>query len=174
MGGEESRESFDVVYSLVYEELRYKARGLLRREAIRQTTPTTLVNEAWLKLVRSPETANTSPLHFRRIASRVMRQILVDIARQRGAASRGGGLFPVTFEEDLLPQNPARDHDVIALDAALDELSRINPRQAMVVEARFFGGFSCDECCEMLEISEATLMRDWRVARAWLAQAIRQ
>lgn len=167
------REAFDHVFSLVYEELRRLARHVLHREYGSPVTPTTLVNEVWLKLADKPEIAQTSPLHFRRIAGRAMRQILVDAARRRQAEVHGGGLFPVTFDDALESQQPIRDRDILALDSALDVLSRRSPRQAWLVEARFFGGFTCDECAEMLEVSEATVMREWRSARAWLACEIR-
>lgn len=166
----------DEVYSLAYEELRRLARAVLRSDRAASLTPTTLVNEAWLKLARCPEVAHTSPAHFRGIAARAMRQVLVDVARRRQAQIRGGGLRPVSLDEDCasLP-GPLKDaEDVMALDQALDALGRISPRQAQLVEQRFFGGLSWTELGESMGISEATVMRDWRAARAWLACYLRR
>jgi RNA polymerase sigma factor (TIGR02999 family) len=125
------------------------------------------VNEAWLKLASSPSVANTSPLHFRRIAARAMRQVMVDAARRRGAARRGGGALAVTLDDAL--HSATTSEELLALDAALDELARLNPRQAQMVEHRYFGGLDVRETAELLGVSEATVLRDWRAARAWLA-----
>lgn len=169
------RESFDEQFSLVYEELRRLASGVLRQEQNGKLTPTTLVHEAWLKLARSPELADTSPLHFRRIAARAMRQVLVDAARRRHAATRRDGELMVAFDE-YLPgiDNLANSRDILALDSALEELSRISERQARLVEGRFFGGLEIGELAELLGVSEATVSREWRSARAWLAVEIRR
>jgi RNA polymerase sigma factor (TIGR02999 family) len=169
------RESFDEQFSLVYEELRRLASGVLRQEQNGKLTPTTLVHEAWLKLARSPELADTSPLHFRRIAARAMRQVLVDAARRRHAARRRDGELMVAFDE-YLPgiDNLANSRDILALDSALEELSRISERQARLVEGRFFGGLEIGELAELLGVSEATVSREWRSARAWLAVEIRR
>lgn len=169
------RESFDEQFSLVYEELRRLASGVLRQEQNGKLTPTTLVHEAWLKLAHSPEIADTSPLHFRRIAARAMRQVLVDAARRRHAARRRDGELLVTFDESVPGMNNlANPRDILALDSALDELSRISERQARLVEGRFFGGLEISELAELLEISESTVSREWRSARAWLAVEIRR
>lgn len=169
------RESFDEQFSLVYEELRRLASGVLRREQNGKLTPTTLVHEAWLKLAHSPEIAETSPLHFRRIAARAMRQVLVDAARKRHAARRRDGEVLVTFDESVPGMsNLADPRDILALDSALDELGRISERQARLVEGRFFGGLEIGELAELLEISESTVSREWRSARAWLAVEIRR
>jgi len=136
--------------------------------------PTALVHEAWLKLARSSEFAATSHLHFKRIAARAMRQVLVEAARRRTSQKRGGGgeaVF-VTFDESL-DQPAAQDEEMLRLDRALDDLARLNPRQADMVEARFFGGFDIPETAQLLEVSEATILRDWRAAKAWLAIEIR-
>jgi RNA polymerase sigma-70 factor, ECF subfamily len=169
------RESFDELFSLVYEELRRLASGVLRRELNGKLTPTTLVHEVWIKLAHSPQIAGTSPLHFRRIAARAMRQVLVDAARRRHAARRQDGELLVTFDE-FVPgmAKLAHPRDILALDSALDELSRISERQARLVEGRFFGGLEISELAELLEISESTVSREWRSARAWLAIEIRR
>lgn len=170
------RESFDEQFSLVYEELRRLASGVLRQEQNGKLTPTTLVHEAWLKLAHSPQIADTSPLHFRRIAARAMRQVLVDVARRRHAARRREGELLVTFDEFVPGMNNslANPRDILALDSALDELSRISERQARLVEGRFFGGLEISELADLLEISESTVSREWRSARAWLAVEIKR
>lgn len=170
----EDQEAFDRLFSLVYEELRKLAGAELRREQDLRLTPTTLVHEAWLKLRRSPELADTSPLHFRRIAARAMRQVLVEAARRSRAARRDHKL-EVTLD-DRLPGQPARAHprDILALDHALEMLSRVSERQARLVEGRFFGGMEMDELAALLQVSEATVTREWRSARAWLAAEIRR
>lgn len=171
----DDRLALDDLFSLTYEDLRRRARGVLRSEKVAHLTPTTLVNECWLKLARSPAVAHTSPLHFRRIAARAMRQVLVEAARKRHAHSRGSGELPITFDESLDLLSPtATARDVLVLDEALDALERIAPRQYLLVEARFFGGLSFEECTALLGVSEATVMRDWRMARAWLAAEVRR
>jgi RNA polymerase sigma factor (TIGR02999 family) len=138
-------------------------------------TPTVLVNEAWLKLAKSPELGSASRLHFKRIAARAMRQLLIEAARRRHSSKRGGedDVTIITYDESMLPVSTC-GKELMALDAALDELARIEPRQAMMVESRFFGGLDVTETAALLGVSEATILRDWRVAKAWLAQALRQ
>ena len=136
-------------------------------------SPTALVNEAWLKLRESPHVARTSPAHFRRIAARAMRQVLVEAARRRQADKRGGGALVVTFDESLHHAGTGAD-DLLALDHALDDLARIEPRQASLVECRFFGGLEIAEAAALLDVSESTALRDWRAARAWLAAELRR
>ncbi len=169
---ESERNALDAVFSTAYEELRRLARAVQRDDARASLSPSTLVNEAWLKLAGSPELADTSPLHFRRIAARAMRQVLVEAARRRQAGKRGGDAVRVTLDEARDAAGGA-SADVLALDAALEELAALSPRQAAVVESRFFGGFDVRETAALLDISEATVQRDWRAARAWLGQALR-
>jgi RNA polymerase sigma factor (TIGR02999 family) len=169
------RESFDEQFSLVYEELRRLAASVLRAEQHVRVTPTTLVHEAWLKMANSPQVANTTPLHFRRIAARAMRQVLVDAARRRHAARRRDGEILVTFDEFLPGMTKlASPRDILALDSALDALNRLSERQAKLVEARFFGGLEIHELAVLLDISVATVSREWRSARAWLAIEVRR
>ncbi|HEX4004812.1 MAG TPA: ECF-type sigma factor [Acidobacteriaceae bacterium] len=175
MMGAEGRDSFDEQFSLVYEELRRLAANMLRREQNGKVTPTTLVHEVWLKLAHSPEIAETSPLHFRRIAARAMRQVLVEAARRRNATRRGSGPMLVTFDESVPGMNALSEpRDILALDSALDSLNRISERQAKLVEGRFFGGLEISELAVLLNVSEATVAREWRTARAWLAVEIRR
>jgi len=168
------RRALDELFSAVYEELRRLAGAVRRNELGVTLNPTALVNEAWIKLAASPGFAVESQLHFKRIAARAMRQLLVEAARRRLANKRGGdGVQWVTFDE-AVHQEAVSARELIALDAALDELARAEPRQAEMIERRFFGGHSVAETAESLGISEATLARDWRSAKAWLAQSMRR
>ncbi|MBK8057358.1 MAG: sigma-70 family RNA polymerase sigma factor [Gemmatimonadetes bacterium] len=165
------RAALDALFSDAYEELRRLAAAVSRHDPSATLSPTALVNEAWIKLADSPHVARTSRLHFKRIAARAMRQVLIEAARRRQADKRGGGADFVTFEDSLGGTSTAAD-EVLAIDAALDELARLSPRQAQMIEARFFGGFDLRETAELLEVSEATIVRDWRAARAWLATTL--
>jgi RNA polymerase sigma factor (TIGR02999 family) len=166
------RGSLDQLFSVTYEELRRLASSVKRSDPSATLNPTALVNEAWIKLASSPNFATTSRLHFKRIAARAMRQVLIEAARRRKATKRGGvESMVVTFDESLMGA-PAYEKDLLALDAALDELARLQPRQAMMVEGRFFGGLEMGEISSMLEVSEATLLRDWRAAKAWLSHEL--
>lgn len=171
------RQAFDLIFSLAYEDLRRLARTVRRSDPQATVSPTTLVNEAWLKLSRAPGLAATTPLHFRRIAAGAMRQVLVDAARRRMALRRGGAGGRVTFDQAAVAgiQSPeATDREVLALDSALELLAKLAPRQAALVEARFFGGLNTVELAESLGTSEATVLRDWRAARAKLAVEIKR
>jgi RNA polymerase sigma factor (TIGR02999 family) len=163
------RRALDHLFSVAYEELRRLAASVKRSDPNASLTPSTLVNEAWLKLAGSPQLASTSPLHFKRIAARAMRQVLIEAARRRQAEKRGGSnaVF-VTFDE-ALEAPMSTGEELLVLDDALDALAKLNPRQAMMVEGRFFGGLDVAETAELLEVSEATVLRDWRAAKAWLA-----
>ena len=164
----DARHDLDALYSLAYEELRRLARSALRRDVHATLSPTTLVHEAWLKLRGAQELHAESPLHFKRIAARAMRQVLTEAARRRHAAKRGDGIALVTFDESLARPDAGSD-DLLALDAALVALARVYPRQAEMIETRYFAGLSVPETATCMGISEATVMRDWRAARAWLA-----
>jgi RNA polymerase sigma factor (TIGR02999 family) len=165
------RRALDDLFSLTYEELRRLATKLQRSERHVSLSPTALVNEAWLRLARSRAFRATSRLHFKRIAARAMRQILVDAARRRQAEKRGRDFQAVTFDE-ALDQSASTSRDLLALNAALDDLARVNPRHAVMVESRYFGGLEVAEVAALLEVSEATVLRDWRAARAWLASQV--
>lgn len=171
--GAADRRELDALFSATYEELRRLASSVKRGDGCLTLSPTALVNEAWLKLAASRNLNPESPLHFKRIAARAMRQVLVEAARRRTAQKRGGGAALVTFDEGLTAGLETAD-DVLGLDAALEELARLEPRQALMVEYRFFGGLDVRETAEALGVSEATILRDWRAARAWLAQALRR
>jgi RNA polymerase sigma factor (TIGR02999 family) len=166
------RDALDRLFSVAYEELRRLASSVRRRDPGATLSPTTLVNEAWLKLSLTPAVANASELHFKRIAARAMRQVLISAARRRSADKRGAGMM-VTFDDAL--GAPASGSDqLLALDAALDDLARMNPRYAAVVENRFFGGLEMSEIAAVLGVSETTVLRDWRAARAWLGRQLGQ
>ena len=170
MGG---RAEMDQLFSSTYEELRRLASSVRRTDPAATLSPTTMVNEAWLKLSRSPEMAGTSAIHFKRIAARAMRQVLVEAARRRQAAKRGGAEVMVTFDDAFGATTRCAD-ELLALNEALGLLASISPRQATVVENRFFGGLDVGETAQMLGVSEATVLRDWRAARAWLSHELRQ
>jgi RNA polymerase sigma factor (TIGR02999 family) len=170
----DKRRSLDQLFSAAYEELRRLASSVRRGDPSATLSPTALVNEAWLRLAKSPEVAATSRLHFKRIAARAMRQLLVEAARRRNAGKRGGGAeITVTFD-DALQKKPSGGEELLALNSALDSLARMNPRQAVMVESRFFGGLDIPETATLLNVSEATVLRDWRAAKAWLAHELRQ
>jgi RNA polymerase sigma factor (TIGR02999 family) len=171
----EERRSLDQLFSVTYEELRRLASSVRRSDPGATLSPTTMVNEAWVKLAKSPSFASTSRLHFKRIAARAMRQVLVEAARRRNASKRGGGegVTVIAFDESQ-QQTASCGQDLIALDSALEELARIQPRQAMMVESRFFGGLEITEIAALLAVSEATILRDWRAAKAWLAHELRR
>ena len=149
----------------VYDELRRLARGYLLRERRDHSLPATaLVHEAYVKLVDQRQVRWQNRAHFFAIASHIMRRVLVDHARARGAAKRGIAVT-VSLEDDL-PQ--AEQPDLLELDCALDKLARIDARQARLVELRFFGGLTVDEAAEVLNVAAITVKRDWAMARTWL------
>jgi len=172
------RDTLDHLFSATYEELRRLAASVRRTDPGATISPTALVNEAWLKLADSPHVRVASRLHFKRVAARAMRQVLVEAARRRMARKRGGpAVAIVTFEERLSTGDPSGDagvDELLALDDALGELARLHPRQATMVESRFFGGLDVGETAELLGVSEATILRDWRAAKAWLAHRMRE
>jgi RNA polymerase sigma factor (TIGR02999 family) len=167
------RQALDALFSVTYEELRRLASNVRRNDRSVSLSPTALVNEAWLKLAASPGFTAVSRLHFKRIAARAMRHVLIEAARRRHADKRGGDVCMVTFDESL-EQAASTSRELLALDAALDDLARSNPRQALMIESRYFGGLDVTETAALLEVSEATILRDWRAAKAWLATQIVQ
>lgn len=162
----------------VYEELHRMARRYAGKERAGQTLQATvLVNEAYLKLVNVNGVNWQDRIHFFAVAARTMRRILVDSARARAVTKRGGGLQRVQhtadFNLDALPAITAdRDSEMVAIDDALHALTAIDPRKAEVVEMRFFGGMSVQETAEILKISPQTVMRDWKMAKAWLLREL--
>lgn len=171
----EQRRTLDHLFSLTYEELRRLASTVKRGDPGITLSPTALVNEAWIKLAKTPGLSAMSRLHFKRIAARAMRQLLVESARRRHARKRGGSGEAIFVVFDDSADGAVRsEKELLALNTALDELGRIAPRQAMIVESRFFGGVEISEIAEQLGISEATVSRDWRVAKAWLGNELRR
>lgn len=158
---------------LVYDELRRQAARHLRRERSDHTLrPTALVHEAYLRLAGQKRAQWESRGQFFAVAAQVMRRVLVDHARERAAAKRLGGRLRVELEEGLAIELPP-DADVLAVDEALRELAVLDPRRARLVELRFFGGLTGEETAAALGVSEATVTREWRLARAWLFRRLR-
>jgi RNA polymerase sigma factor (TIGR02999 family) len=164
-GDQDAREA---LIPLVYGELRRLARHYLRGERPDHTLQSAaLVNEAYLRLVRQELPQWQNRAHFFGVAAQLMRQILVDHARNQLAAKRGGGVPRLTLDPQIaLPQK--REIDLVALDDALNRLASLDPQQSRLIELRFFGGLSIEETSEVLNISPATVKREWATARAWL------
>lgn len=171
-GSAEERRALDQLFSLVYEELRRLASFVRRREPNITLNSTALVHEAWMKLKDSPHLAATSLPHFKAIAARAMRQVLVDEARRRHSQKRGSEVILVALDEST-DRAVTCDDELLALEAALEELAQMNARQARMVECRFFGGLNVAETAEALGVSESAVERDWRAAKAWLASTLR-
>ena len=158
---------------LIYEQLHRIASRHLRAERANHTLQTTaLIHEAYLRLIGSEGTEVRDHCHFTALASRLMRQVLVDHARARLASKRDGGVR-VTMSE-ALALGTQTDVDLLAVDDALNRLALFDPQQARVVELRFFGGLSIVETSESLKVSAATVKRDWTTARAWLRRELRR
>ena len=163
---------------LIYDELRRLARRHMRRERIGNTVQTTaLVHEAYLRLADTRSVDWKDRAHFFALSARIMRRILVDAARARASAKRGGDVEHVehreTIELDEIAQNFSEKRvELLALDEALDDLARMDPRKSQVIELRFFGGLSVEEAAEVLKISPQSVMRDWKLAKAWLKREV--
>ncbi len=164
---------------LVYPQSRAQARRHMRTERTGLTLQSTaLVHEVYLRLVSAGDRDWQDRVHFFALSAQIMRRILIDAARARAAAKRGGGVVHIAHSSPVdLDQIPTIDSDgassLCALDDALESLARIDPRRAKVIELRFFGGLSVEETGEVLQVSPQTVMRDWRLARAWLARELR-
>lgn len=160
---------------LVYDELRRLAASYLRHERPGYTLQATaLVHEAYVRLIGEQSHNWQDRTHFLAIAALSMRQILVQRARARNAAKRGGDPIRIELDDHLLPVSSAEHEeiDLVALDTALDKLAALDQRQAKVVELRYFGGLSVEEVAATLDISPATVKRDWTIARAWLKREL--
>jgi RNA polymerase sigma factor (TIGR02999 family) len=157
----------DELMSVVYHELHRLAHQYMRRESPDHTLQTSaLVNEAFLRLVDQRNVHWQNRSHFFGIAAQMMRRILVDYARNRRYAKRGGGVREISLDETKLSDD--RSHEVVALDDALQELAKIDLRKSQIVELRFFAGLSIEETADLLAVSPGTVMRDWTLAKAWL------
>jgi RNA polymerase sigma factor (TIGR02999 family) len=158
---------------LVHRELHEMARRHMRHEhAGHSLQATALLNEAYLRLVDGAAVTWQDRVHFLAVSSRVMRRILVDHARARRAQKRGGGATTVTFDEALVVTNE-EPQDFVALDDALEALAKFDDRKSRVIELRFFGGLTVDETATVLKVSPATVMSDWKLAKAWLLREMR-
>lgn len=164
--------AFDEVVALVYDEL-YRLAHVVRSGKGTETLNTTaLVHEAYLQLLPSKGMDWNDRMHFFRVAARAMRQVIVHAAQHRTAQKRGGGKLNIVFDEAVYP-TPVRAEEIISLNEAVEQLALFSPRQAQIVECRFFGGLSVAETAEALDVGTATVKRDWRTARAWLTSQLR-
>lgn len=162
----------DRLLPLVYTELRQLAHRYMRRERSGHTIQTTaLIHEAYLRLVDQTQVHWQHQAHFFGIAARLMRQILIEYARRRTRAKRGGGVGTLTLDETARVSQ-TRATELLALDEALERLAAIDPRKSRVVELRFFGGLSVEETAAALHVAPNTVLRDWRLAKAWLRREI--
>jgi RNA polymerase sigma-70 factor, ECF subfamily len=167
-----NQAAIEKILPVVYDELRRTARRNLRRERADISIQTIeLINEAYLKLVDQRESDWQNRAHFFAVAARVMRNVLVDRARARQFAKRGGGATKVSMDEILIA-SPERDVNVIDLHEALTTLSGLDERKSRIVELRYFAGLSVEETAEVLGISGITVKREWLKAKAWLYQAL--
>jgi RNA polymerase sigma-70 factor, ECF subfamily len=163
-------EALERLTPLVYPELLRMARQYMRRENSGHTLqPTALVHEAYLRLVDAKVAQWQDRAHFFAVCAQMMRRILVSAARKKAAEKRGGGGVPISLNESL-DGAPMRDEQMVALDDGLHALAKFDPRKERVVELRFFGGLSVQETAQVLKTSEQTVLRDWRLARTWLAR----
>jgi len=167
----------EALIAVVYPELRRLAgkclAGQQRHQQHQTLQSTALVHEAYLRLAGQSSLRAENRAHFFAIAARLMREILVDHARSRGAGKRGAGYLTLSFDEAVaLPQKP--QIDLVALDDALNELTAMDPRQSQIVDLRFFGGLSIEDTSQVLGLSPATVKREWSIARMWLQRELRR
>jgi len=171
-GGDQT--ALEQLIPLVHDELRRLARRHMARERVGHTLQATaLVNEAFVRLIDVQQVKWQDRAHFFAMSSRLMRRILVDFARSKGYQKRGGGAQKVSFDEALVVTTEP-GQDLVALDDALNALAAFDGRKAQVVEMRFFGGLSVEETAEALKVSVDTVMRDWKLAKAWLLRELKQ
>jgi RNA polymerase sigma factor (TIGR02999 family) len=168
-GGDQ--DALAIVTPLVHEELRQLARRHMRGERNGHSLQVTgLINECYLRLGAAQRVQWQDRTHFLAWASRLMRRILVDVARERQAAKRGAGFHHVTLHEQQIPVEPGRD--LLALDDALSALATLDVRKSQIVELRFFGGLTNDEVAQTLGVSTKTVLREWQLAKLWLFQEL--
>jgi len=167
-----NQAALDQLMPLVYTELRQLAHRYMRRERLGHTMQTTaLIHEAYLRLVDQTKVRWENQAHFFGIAARLMRQVLIEHARSHARAKRGGGAVTLSLDEAALVSQ-ARAAELLALNDALERLAAVDPRKSRVVELRFFGGLSVEEAARVLNIAPNTVLRDWRLAKAWLHREI--
>ena len=166
---EGNAQMVDDILPLIYDELRRLAGNYLRRERSDHTLqPTALVHEAYIKLIDQTQVKWQNRAHFFGIAANIMRRILVDYARQHKAEKRGGAAEKMPLEEEILIVSERKSAELLALDEALENLAKIDSQKSKIVELRYFGGLSVEETAEVLGVSEITVKRHWRMAKAWL------
>jgi RNA polymerase sigma factor (TIGR02999 family) len=164
--------ALDKLMPLIYDELRKMARRYMRQQNPGHTLQTTaLIHETYLRMVKQKEKHFENRAHFFGVAAQAMRHILVDYARARQTARRGGAARPISLEEAALV-TAERAAELVAFDEALKELAKLSQRQSRVVELRYFGGLSVDETATVLSVSPETVMRDWSMAKTWLHRAL--
>ena len=167
------REAVDELLPIIYDELKRIAANYLRRERPDHTLqPTALVHEAYLKFIDQNSVKWENRAHFFGVAAQAMRRILVDHARSHLADKRGAGVEPISIDAGFIDVSNEKASSLHELDAALNKLAELEPKRSRLVELRYFGGLSIPETAEVLGVSEATVIRQWRVARAWLYQEI--
>ncbi|HEX6732288.1 MAG TPA: sigma-70 family RNA polymerase sigma factor [Pyrinomonadaceae bacterium] len=170
--GNGDKAALDQILPIVYDELRKQAARYLRRERAGHTLQTTaLIHEAYIRLVDQKNVRWQNRAHFFGISAQLMRRILVDHARAKGRAKRGGSDIRVSLDDANLTAKAA-NLDIIAVDEALERLAQIDEQQSKIVELRFFSGLTVEETAEVLKISPATVKRDWSMAKAWLHREI--
>jgi RNA polymerase sigma factor (TIGR02999 family) len=168
------RAAFDHLLPMVYQELRRMAGAYLRQENPGHTLqPTALVHETWLRLIDQTRVNWQNRAQFFGVAAQMMRRILVDHAKAKHREKRGGDAVKLSLD-DVVNLSQERVTDLLALNDALDDLSRIDGRKSRVIELRYFGGFSVEETAQILEVSPETVIRDWKMAKAWLYQQIKR
>ena len=177
--GQGDQGALEQLMPLVYAQLRAQARRYMRQERFGVTLQSTaLVHEVYLRLTKAGDIDWHDRVHFFALSAQIMRHVLADAARARTALKRGGGVqrvdhsSAIDFDQIATAESDAA-FSICALDDALESLTRLDPRRAKVIELRFFGGLSVEETAEVLQISPQTVMRDWRLARAWLARELR-
>jgi RNA polymerase sigma factor (TIGR02999 family) len=163
------KESLDKLLPLIYDELRRVAANQLRAERENHTLQATaLVHEAYLRLLEQHEVDWQNRAHFFSIAAEMMRRILVNYAVQRNAKKRGDGVTRISLDDAISFSNDRKDLDLVSLDASLKRLAEVDAGAARIVELRFFGGLTIEEVAQVLDISESTVKREWKMAKAWL------
>ncbi|TYP95303.1 RNA polymerase, sigma subunit, ECF family [Fodinibius salinus] len=172
---EGEQEVYDQLYPLIYEELRDIAYAHMSRQSADHTlSKTELVHETYLKLINQSQIDFTDKSHFLAIASRCMRQILVDYARKKHAKKRGGKKQDITYIDEIFEKQDKKAQELINIDNALDQLEELNERLSKVVEMRFFGEMTIEQTAKALDISESTVKRDWMKARGWLYKKLKE
>jgi RNA polymerase sigma factor (TIGR02999 family) len=169
-----NRAALDALTPLVYDELRRMAKRYMRAEDPSHTLqPTALVHDAYLRLVDQNRVTWQNRAHFFAVAAQIIRRILVDHARSRHRLKRGGAAMRVTWVEEMAPAGQ-EGLDLVGLDEALNRLAELDPQQSRIIELRFFGGLSIEETAESLNVSAATVKREWAMARAWLFRELKR